>query len=189
MPQTAPFSASLFPGCLEYGTPYQPASGFALFSRATKGRTDLVDAILSYEVLNAATPVLIAIISFGWVMWLLERHANPKQFNGQHSGVCALRLRCVRGDARGNAAGDGFLFPCVRAPPARLTRPTLLWRCARRLCVRGHGHIRLRRCAPPARLASFLPCTFARSDTPQPAPLRSRPPTHPPTRPLQTLRP
>ncbi len=98
-PQTAAFFAPLFPGCLEYGTPYQPASGFALFSRATTGRTDLVDAILSYEVLNAATPVLIAIISFGWVMWLLERHVNPKQFNGQHSGVCALRA-CVRARQR-----------------------------------------------------------------------------------------
>jgi hypothetical protein len=86
------------PGCLEYGTPYLPASGFALFSRATKGRTDLVDAILSYEVLNAATPVLIAIISFGWLIWALERHANPQQFNAQHSGVCACaraRVQCI----------------------------------------------------------------------------------------------
>jgi hypothetical protein len=48
-----------------------------------------VDASLSHQVLNAATPVLIAIVTFGWVMWLLERRANPRQFNGQHSGVCA----------------------------------------------------------------------------------------------------
>jgi hypothetical protein len=76
-------------GCLEYGVSYMPASGFALFSRASRGSALLVDAILSYQVLNAATPVLIAIVTFGWVMWLLERRANPRQFNGQHSGVCA----------------------------------------------------------------------------------------------------
>jgi hypothetical protein len=71
-----------------------PASGFALFSRATRGSARLVDAILSYQVLNVATPVVIAIVAFGWVMWVLERRANPKQFNGQHSGVCACS--CMR---------------------------------------------------------------------------------------------
>jgi hypothetical protein len=121
-------------GCLEYGVSYMPASGFALFSRASRGSALLVDAILSYQVLNAATPVLIAIVTFGWVMWLLERRANPRQFNGQHSGVCA----CVRAHA---CARCCCTAACIAVAP--LTRRAA---ARRRLCVRVHGHVRLRRC-------------------------------------------
>ena len=73
--------------CLEYSVPYLPKSGFALFSVATRGKTDLVDAILSYQVLNAATPVLIAIVGFGWVMYFLERRLNGDQFDTPSAGV------------------------------------------------------------------------------------------------------
>lgn len=73
--------------CLDYSLSYLPASGFALFSQAQAAQTSLVRAILSYEVLNAATPVFIALVSFGWVMVLVERKANPKQFKSQLAGV------------------------------------------------------------------------------------------------------
>jgi len=47
----------------------------------------LVTAILSIEVLNAATPIVIAIISFGWIMYAIECRDNNNQFHAQHAGV------------------------------------------------------------------------------------------------------
>jgi hypothetical protein len=76
-------------GCLEYSISYLPKSGFAIFSLATRGKVLLADAILSMGVLNASTPVLIAIVGFGWVMWLLERRLNKDQFPTPSAGVCA----------------------------------------------------------------------------------------------------
>lgn len=52
----------------------------------TKG-VSLVDAILSADVLNAATPIVISIIGFGWVMYAIEGRENNKQFHSQHAGV------------------------------------------------------------------------------------------------------
>jgi hypothetical protein len=72
--------------CLDYGVPHLPANGFALFSKAVTQEMSLFKAIFSVEVLNAATPILIGIICFGWVMYILERHDN-KQFHAQHGGV------------------------------------------------------------------------------------------------------
>jgi hypothetical protein len=72
--------------CLDYGVPYYQ-SGFALMSLATGSPTTLMTAIVSVQVLNAATPVLIAIIGFGTVMWLLERGVNGKQFYAHDAGV------------------------------------------------------------------------------------------------------
>ncbi len=56
-------------------------------SISTSAPTTLIDAIVSIAVLNAATPVLIAIIGFGTVMWLLERGANGNQFKAHDAGV------------------------------------------------------------------------------------------------------
>jgi hypothetical protein len=64
-----------------------PSSGFAIMSLAAPMDGSVVRAILSFAVLNAATPVLIAVVSFGWLIWLVERRANPEQFTGQHIGV------------------------------------------------------------------------------------------------------
>ncbi len=71
---------------------YLPDSGFALLSVATRNDYGIVDAIFSYEVLNTATPIVIALIGFGWVMYALERRGNPKQFSTQSAGVCACVL-------------------------------------------------------------------------------------------------
>ena len=72
--------------CLEYGVSHMPANGFALFSKATAKDASLVGAILSLDVLNAATPIIIAVIGFGWLMYLVE-HRDNTQFHAQHSGV------------------------------------------------------------------------------------------------------
>ena len=73
--------------CLDYGLSYLPASGFALLSLTQGADTSLVRAILSFDVLNAATPVFIALVGFGWLMYAVERKENPKQFHSQHAGV------------------------------------------------------------------------------------------------------
>ena len=75
--------------CLEYSLPYLPRSGFALFSLATRGKADLVHAIVSYQVLNAATPVVVAIVGFGWVIYALECRLNNEQFATPSAGICA----------------------------------------------------------------------------------------------------
>ena len=73
--------------CLDYSLSYLPQSGFALFSLTQAADASLIGAILSYDVLNAATPVFIALVGFGWLMYLVERRDNPKQFHSQHAGV------------------------------------------------------------------------------------------------------
>ena len=73
--------------CLEYGVPHLPSNGFALFSKVVPKDVSLVTAILSVDVLNAATPIVIAVIVFGWLMYLIERRDNNSQFHAQHSGV------------------------------------------------------------------------------------------------------
>ena len=83
--------------CLEYSIPYLPRSGFALFSLATRGKADLVHAIVSYQVLNAATPVIVAIVGFGWVIYALECRFNDEQFTTPSAGICAFRIRQYRG--------------------------------------------------------------------------------------------
>jgi hypothetical protein len=72
--------------CLDYGVPYYQ-SGFALMSLSTGAPTTLITAIVSVAVLNAATPVIIAIIGFGTLMWLLERGVNGKQFHAHDAGI------------------------------------------------------------------------------------------------------
>ena len=72
--------------CLEFGVSHMPASGFALLSKAHGSGASLVGAILSLDVLNAATPIIIAVIGFGWLMYLVE-HRDNAQFHAQHSGV------------------------------------------------------------------------------------------------------
>ena len=44
-------------------------------------------AILSVDVLNAATPIVIAVIAFGWLIYARECRDNNKQFHAQHAGV------------------------------------------------------------------------------------------------------
>lgn len=111
--------------CLQYSIPYLPKSGFAIFSVAGRGKANLVDAIISYQVLNAATPVIIAIIGFGWVMYAVERRMNP-DFSTPSAGVCA----CVEPSASWCNFSRFFR-------PARATR-LLLCRL---------GHFRVRWCA------------------------------------------
>ena len=82
--------------CLEYSLPYLPKSGFALLSLAKRGNVDLLDAILSYQVLNAATPVLIAVVGFGWAMYAVERRLNGEQFETPSAGVYFAMGACPR---------------------------------------------------------------------------------------------
>ena len=121
--------------CLEYSLPYLPRSGFALFSLATRGKADLVSAIVSYAVVNAATPVIVAIVGFGWVIYALECRLNNEQFATPSAGVCAF----IRPDV---------FCQCSRASSfvltdRLLTRARLL---QRRLFICGHGNIWIRRC-------------------------------------------
>ena len=116
--------------CLEYGVPYLPANGFALMSVAHRNKSKLLEAILSIQVLNAATPVLVAIIGYGWTLYLLERRVNQRQFHSQAASVCAYRRRT-----------DACL---MHAPPHAVTLTHA--RAARRLCVCLNRNIRLRRC-------------------------------------------
>lgn len=74
-------------GCLDYGVPHLPANGFALLSKPKRSDISLVTAIISVDVLNAATPIVIAIICFGWAMYAVECRDNKKQFHSQHAGV------------------------------------------------------------------------------------------------------
>ena len=55
-------------------------------SIATNAPTSVLSAIASIDVLNAGTPVIIAIIGFGATMSLIERSFN-KQFEHLDSGV------------------------------------------------------------------------------------------------------
>ena len=71
--------------CLEYSSSYY-MSGFALMSRLKRNRISVLDAIFSMEILNVAMPVLCGLISFGTLMWLLERRTNPA-FKNQTAGV------------------------------------------------------------------------------------------------------
>ena len=66
--------------CLEYGVSYL-MSGFALFSVAqhTKPAT-VVAAILSVDMMNAVSPVIIALLGFATLIWLFEHRANPAHF-------------------------------------------------------------------------------------------------------------
>jgi hypothetical protein len=61
-------------------------SGFALMSRLKRNRISVLEAIFSMEILNVAMPVLCGLITFGTLMWLLERRANPA-FKNQTAGV------------------------------------------------------------------------------------------------------
>jgi hypothetical protein len=61
-------------------------SGFGLLSIATNAPTSVIDAIASIDVLNAGTPVIIAIVGFGVTLCLIEGRAN-KQFNALDNGV------------------------------------------------------------------------------------------------------
>lgn len=61
-------------------------SGFGLLSIATNAPTSVIDAIASIDVLNAGTPVIIAIVGFGVALCLIEGRAN-KQFNALDNGV------------------------------------------------------------------------------------------------------
>ena len=71
--------------CLEYSTSHY-MSGFALMSRMHRSRLSVLDAIFSMEILNVAMPVLCGLISYGTLMWLLERGRNPA-FKNQTAGV------------------------------------------------------------------------------------------------------
>lgn len=55
-------------------------------SIATNAPTSVISAIASVDVLNAGTPVIIAIIGFGTVMCFIERRTN-KQFKAHEDGV------------------------------------------------------------------------------------------------------
>ena len=61
-------------------------------------RANLLHAILSIQVLNTATPVLLGIVGFGWALYVVERRANSRQFRSQAAAVCACML--PRTDAR-----------------------------------------------------------------------------------------
>ncbi len=71
--------------CIEYGLAYYK-SGFSILSLVTNHADSIMAAILSIEVLNAATPVLIAIMVYGTAMWLLERPVN-RAFSTQTNGI------------------------------------------------------------------------------------------------------
>ena len=73
--------------CLTYSVPHLPASGFALLSIARRGDFPLVGAIVSVEVLNVATPIIIGIFVFGWLIFLLEHPTNGRQFSSQSAGI------------------------------------------------------------------------------------------------------
>lgn len=73
--------------CLTYSVPHLPASGFALLSIARRGDFPLVGAIVSVEVLNVATPIVISMLGFGWLIFLLEFPKNGHQFNSQSAGI------------------------------------------------------------------------------------------------------
>ena len=130
--------------CLEYSLPYLPRSGFALFSLATRGKADLVHAIVSYQVLNAATPVIVAIVGFGWVIYALECRFNDEQFTTPSAGICAFKIRQYR----------GLDFNSLRLTLA--PSPPTVARSQRRLFLCGHGNVWIRRCVKKRRSLASL---------------------------------
>ena len=67
--------------CVEYGTPYFQ-SGFAILSLSQPLPTSVVQAIVNVDVLNAGTPVVVALFSYGFVMTCIEWRGNKKMFSG-----------------------------------------------------------------------------------------------------------
>ena len=67
--------------CLSFGTPYYQ-SGFALLSLSQPLPTSVVEAIVNVDVLNAGTPVLVALFSYGFIMTAIEWKGNRKMFSG-----------------------------------------------------------------------------------------------------------
>ena len=102
--------------CLEYSSSYY-MSGFALMSRLKRTRISVLEAIFSMEILNVAMPVLCGLISFGTIMWLLERRTNPA-FKNQTAGVYYAFVSL-------STFGLGDLAPATT--PGRLL--TIIW-CA-----------------------------------------------------------
>ena len=103
--------------------------------------TSLVTAILSIDVLNAATPIVIAVVAFGWLMYLVERRDNNAQFHAQHSGVYFASVSIA-------TFGFGDVAPVVRA---------LVWTPLR--CVALPSCVALRYLALRCRLA-LTPCAI-----------------------------
>ena len=67
--------------CIEYGVPYFQ-SGFSLLSLAQPLPTSVVEAIVNVEVLNAGTPVVVALFSYGFLMTCIEWRGNRRMFTG-----------------------------------------------------------------------------------------------------------
>jgi hypothetical protein len=62
--------------CLDFSLPYT-TSGYALMSRPMQGGYTLVDAMLSVTLLNVVTPIFVAVLSFGILIYALEHSSNP----------------------------------------------------------------------------------------------------------------
>jgi hypothetical protein len=101
--------------CLDYSISYYH-SGFALLSQARASPNSVVDALVNVDVLNAATPVVIAIIGFGTLIWLVERRANKRLFGSQTDGVYFAFVS-------GSTMGFGDVVPVTL--PGRLL--TVFW--------------------------------------------------------------
>ena len=67
--------------CLSYGVSYFQ-SGFSLLSISQPAPNSVTDAIVNVDVLNAGTPVVVAIFSFGFVMTVIEYGRNKEHFDG-----------------------------------------------------------------------------------------------------------
>jgi hypothetical protein len=101
--------------CLDYSISYYH-SGFALLSQARASPNSVVNALVNVDVLNAATPVIIAIIGFGTLIWLVERRANKRLFGSQTDGVYFAFVS-------GSTMGFGDVVPVTL--PGRLL--TVFW--------------------------------------------------------------
>ena len=103
--------------CLEYGVSYL-TSGFALLSlsQTSAKPPTVVASILSVDMMNAASPVIIALLGFATLIWLFERQAGSGHFRTPFAAlyyafVCTATF------------GFGDLTPTTR--PGRLL--TMFW--------------------------------------------------------------
>ena len=103
--------------CLEYGVSYL-TSGFALLSlsQTSAKPPTVVASILSVDMMNAASPVIIALLGFATLIWLFERRAGSGHFRTPFAAlyyafVCTATF------------GFGDLTPTTR--PGRLL--TMFW--------------------------------------------------------------
>ena len=115
-------------------------------SIATNAPTSVLSAIASVDVLNAGTPVIIAIIGFGATMCLIERSSN-KQFEHLDSGVYF-----------GFVATSTFGFGDL-APATLLGRFLVVFWCARAALHHRCGHLQLSTRIPRRTIFTVLSLT------------------------------